>query len=504
MSVTDEKSTADLLAAFRAFASAFGGAGSPEELAALVDQVRELVAEMERLIESSQSQLAETVDEQLSKARDQLLSAVEQTADRVAAAAGGQVGGLTERVAGFEDDMDSMSSQVAEVVAASQRHETLLRDRMAELDVLLKTRLVGDWADQGELDALEGMVQDRLEQISAGFSLFQEQMQRTIADFKKTVDFRVQGAGRQAAPRPSKVYSNGTLVGERWGLNFAQGTVTDNGSDRVTVDFSGTYVAGYEWDGDSYEVGGIRLYVGPNAPANSEGSDGDVWVSSDPDGTLANLSALTDTAFGRSLLELASAAALRTLINVEDGATADQTAAEILTAVKTVDGTGSGLDADTLDGLDSTAFTPAASVSGKVARAQRTAGNVALNSNGAWTAIDTALDLTLTGLTAGQWVEVGIIGRWSTEGVAAGLDFFSMVSGSPVNAWIGTSRGGWGAPSAAQSISATGSVVKQLVSGDLSAGSLTLRLFGQTGSAAVKTLVATTTEALTVWARVLG
>jgi hypothetical protein len=35
---------------------------------------------------------------------------------------------------------------------------------------------------------------------------------------------------------------------------------------------------------------------------------------------------------------------------IEDGATADQTASEILTAIKTVDGAGSGLDADLLDG----------------------------------------------------------------------------------------------------------------------------------------------------------
>ena len=44
------------------------------------------------------------------------------------------------------------------------------------------------------------------------------------------------------------------------------------------------------------------------------------------------------------------------LDGIESGATADQTASEILTAIKTVDGTGSGLDADLLDGLDSTAF----------------------------------------------------------------------------------------------------------------------------------------------------
>ena len=44
------------------------------------------------------------------------------------------------------------------------------------------------------------------------------------------------------------------------------------------------------------------------------------------------------------------------LDGIETGATADQTAAEILTLIKTVDGAGSGLDADTLDGVNSGSF----------------------------------------------------------------------------------------------------------------------------------------------------
>jgi len=44
------------------------------------------------------------------------------------------------------------------------------------------------------------------------------------------------------------------------------------------------------------------------------------------------------------------------LDGIESGATADQTAAEILTAIKTVDGAGSGLDADLLDGISSGSF----------------------------------------------------------------------------------------------------------------------------------------------------
>ena len=44
------------------------------------------------------------------------------------------------------------------------------------------------------------------------------------------------------------------------------------------------------------------------------------------------------------------------LDGIESGATADQSASEILTLIKTVDGSGSGLDADTLDGLNSTSL----------------------------------------------------------------------------------------------------------------------------------------------------
>jgi hypothetical protein len=44
------------------------------------------------------------------------------------------------------------------------------------------------------------------------------------------------------------------------------------------------------------------------------------------------------------------------LDGIEASATADQTAAQILTAVKTVDGASSGLDADKLDGQEGTYY----------------------------------------------------------------------------------------------------------------------------------------------------
>lgn len=73
----------------------------------------------------------------------------------------------------------------------------------------------------------------------------------------------------------------------------------------------------------------------------------------------ADLTALA--AAGNSAVLAATTASFLTadetkLDGIEAGATADQTAAEILTAVKTVDGTGSGLDADLLDGNEATAF----------------------------------------------------------------------------------------------------------------------------------------------------
>ena len=51
------------------------------------------------------------------------------------------------------------------------------------------------------------------------------------------------------------------------------------------------------------------------------------------------------------------------LDGIETGATADQTASEILTALLTVDGSGSGLDADLLDGQHSSYFTNASNLS---------------------------------------------------------------------------------------------------------------------------------------------
>ena len=112
--------------------------------------------------------------------------------------------------------------------------------------------------------------------------------------------------------------------------------------------------------------------------------DGSAWVAAyvSAAGVLIaanNLSDLTSTTTARSNLGVvigtdvqahsavldATTASYTTaeetkLSGIETGATADQTASEIMTAIQTVDGTGSGLDADLLDGIDSTGFATAA------------------------------------------------------------------------------------------------------------------------------------------------
>ena len=74
----------------------------------------------------------------------------------------------------------------------------------------------------------------------------------------------------------------------------------------------------------------------------------------------------TDTTYSvgnGGLTEINFTSALNSkLAGIEAGATADQTASEILTAVKTVDGSGSGLDADLLDGQQGSYYAAASSL----------------------------------------------------------------------------------------------------------------------------------------------
>ena len=73
------------------------------------------------------------------------------------------------------------------------------------------------------------------------------------------------------------------------------------------------------------------------------------------------------------------------LDGIESGATADQSASEILTLIKTVDGAGSGLNADLLDSLDSSSFLQTSSTTQQKNGALRIGGSSAGNGFGiAW------------------------------------------------------------------------------------------------------------------------
>tara|TARA_R100001463_G_scaffold22883_3_gene54882 strand:- start:6895 stop:9162 length:2268 start_codon:yes stop_codon:yes gene_type:complete len=71
------------------------------------------------------------------------------------------------------------------------------------------------------------------------------------------------------------------------------------------------------------------------------------------DQTAAEIRALVESATDSNVFTDADHTKLN---SVESGATADQSASEILTAIKTVDGASSGLDADTVDGIQAASF----------------------------------------------------------------------------------------------------------------------------------------------------
>ena len=89
-----------------------------------------------------------------------------------------------------------------------------------------------------------------------------------------------------------------------------------------------------------------RLVIDSNGTVSVNGNL-DVGAGVDVTGNIS----VTGTVDGRDV-----AADGTKLDGIESGATADQSASEILTAIKTVDGASSGLDADMLDGLHASTF----------------------------------------------------------------------------------------------------------------------------------------------------
>jgi len=113
---------------------------------------------------------------------------------------------------------------------------------------------------------------------------------------------------------------------------------------------------------------------------------------------------------------------------IEDGATGDMTPAEILAAIVQVDGTGSGLDADKLDGQEGSYYLDGANLNlGNIQigvtgnnEIDTSSGNLTIDSAGGTTTVDDNLnvtgDLTVTGsITAPTWNGNHIDTFWLTN-----------------------------------------------------------------------------------------
>jgi len=143
---------------------------------------------------------------------------------------------------------------------------------------------------------------------------------------------------------------------------------------------------------------------------------------------------------------------------------------------------------------------------GKIALDKRTGGDLTLNST-TWANLDTVLDLVLDAVI-GDLVEVGMSGLHGAESPTSYIDVVSLVSSSPVNSW---SRDGaeaaahnglmaWRGQGSEQH-TAGGQIIREIVSGDLSSGTVTLRFRYKTSTASNKTMFATVDNPLHVWAK---
>jgi len=146
----------------------------------------------------------------------------------------------------------------------------------------------------------------------------------------------------------------------------------------------------------------------------------------------------------------------------------------------------------------------------RYARFKRSAGDLTLNSNGVWAnlpTIGTTGDLTINA-TSGDVVEVALAALWSNEAVEGFLDFVTIVGGVVTNSF-----GVDGAESGSHSGIVTfrgiasrfdpvgGVFFRTLAAGDISGGTVTVRVRYRTGSAANKTLFASTNNAFEYWIR---
>ena len=192
------------------------------------------------------------------------------------------------------------------------------------------------------------------------------------------------GTNRRSDMSRVKTYIYGAMSGDATASSGGAVTLANSGVSAgtvgsstaipiITVDAKGrvTNTSTTAVDSTTIANGTASVAVASNGPITSTGNH-DFTAGIDVTGNIT----VSGTVDGRDVASDGSK-----LDGIESGATADQTANEILTLIKTVDGAGSGLDADTLDGISSASFLRS-DASDTFTGTLTVSGNILPNANG--------------------------------------------------------------------------------------------------------------------------
>ena len=197
-------------------------------------------------------------------------------------------------------------------------------------------------------------------------------------------------------------------------INLKSGAGTTSGAINWTFNTAGTDYASIKLPYATRASTGLHIDAGYPITIDSSSSTGIKFLAGGAQRAVINSAGvnvtgnitLSGTVDGRDV------AADGTKLNtIETSATADQTAAEILTKIKTVDGTGSGLDADLLDGAQGSLYQRTDTGTLPVARMNKvlpTSGNYVWNGNTAASGYTTGLQTSFV-RSADNWPEYGSV-----------------------------------------------------------------------------------------------
>lgn len=197
------------------------------------------------------------------------------------------------------------------------------------------------------------------------------------------------GAIGSTANLPVKTTTDGVLTTGAFGTgatDFAAGNHSHSGTYEPAFSKNTAFNKNFGTTSSEVCVGNDSRLSDARAPlahtqAASTITDFDTEVSNNTD-VAANTGARhthTNSAALASITDAGSGVIISStertkLSGIESGATADMTASEILTAIKTVDGASSGLDSDTIDGYEASAFP-------KLASTNNFTGKIAINAS---------------------------------------------------------------------------------------------------------------------------